>query len=69
MLEQFFSLLGPAFVYIIIGMVMTMLLGGRDPLDAGPPIFVIIWPVLIPVGVGFFLWERLVRPLASHFTP
>lgn len=36
-------------VYLLIGLVITALVGGRDPLSFGPPFVIVAWPVVVSV--------------------
>jgi len=53
MIDLLLQLLPLAIIYGLVGMVVTMLVGGRDPLDAGPAWVIVAWPVVaIVAAVG-----------------
>lgn len=62
-MTDLFGLIGLFFIYIIVGTVVTAILGGRDPLSFGPAWVIILWPVLLLFlatgGVVFAVEERL----------
>jgi len=62
-MSELFGLVGLFCIYIIVGTVVTALLGGRDPLAFGPSWVIVLWPVLLLFfatgGVAFAVEERL----------
>ena len=44
-------------VYLIIGMVVVFMAGGRDPISHGPPWIMFVWPLVALLILGEVLHE------------
>jgi len=58
MIDLIFSLFQLMMLYSLAGVAVTILVGGRDPLDPAPAWVIVAWPVVaIVAAVGTFaLW-------------
>jgi len=51
MIDTALSLLPLAVAYVLVGLVVSQALGGRDPLDTAGPRVVLGWPVVVFVAL------------------
>jgi len=65
MIAATLSIIPVAFLYLLMGIVLVVLSGGRDPLPFGPGWLLVGWPVAAVVAVAAVVYVYVVGPLAT----
>ena len=63
-IAQALSIIPSVFLYLLMGIVLVVLSGGRDPLSFGPRWLLVGWPVAVVVAVAAMVFVYVVSPVA-----